>query len=210
VKVGAALYQTGMTEEVLTWEGISNNRFMASGDGSMTLNPVSALRAIEKQNPQLAGQIAFAPLPAGPAGRLGIHNVMGVYVIWRFAQNQEAAKQFLVDLVLNYREAFARSESYNLPAFPGAVKDLAQLLASDAQAQPPGKYALLAQATEWSTNIGHPGQANAATDEVFNEYLVPKMFAAAARKEMSAEDAVRAAEAQIKPIFERWRQQGKI
>jgi multiple sugar transport system substrate-binding protein len=36
------------------------------------------------------------------------------------------------------------------------------------------------------------------------------MFAAAARRELSAEEAVSAAEAQIKPIFEKWRERGKI
>ena len=36
------------------------------------------------------------------------------------------------------------------------------------------------------------------------------MFAAAARGEMTAEEAVEAAEAQIKPIFDKWRERGKI
>ncbi|MDQ1566321.1 MAG: hypothetical protein QOF96_1201 [Actinomycetota bacterium] len=36
------------------------------------------------------------------------------------------------------------------------------------------------------------------------------MFAAAGRGELSAEEAGRAAEAKIKPIFEKWRGQGKI
>jgi multiple sugar transport system substrate-binding protein len=165
---------------------------------------------VEKQDPELAKQVALAPFPAGPAGRLGPSLGMGVYVIWKFARNQEAAKQFLVDLALSYREAFARSEFYNFPAFPGAVTDLVPLLANDPLAQPAGKYALLAQATEWSTNVGHPGHANAATDEVFNQFIVPRMFAAASRGEMTAEEAVRAAEAQMVPIFEKWRERGKI
>jgi hypothetical protein len=36
------------------------------------------------------------------------------------------------------------------------------------------------------------------------------MFAAAARGDMSAEDAVLAADAKIKPIYDKWREQGKI
>ena len=145
-----------------------------------TLNRISAIRAVEKQDPELAERIALAPLPAGPAGRLGPAAGVGVYVIWRFAKNQELAKRFLVDLALNYREAFMRSESSNLPAFPGAARDLDQLLSSDRAAQLPGKYTLLADAKSWSTNIGHPGHASAAMDEVFNQFIVPKMFAAAA------------------------------
>jgi Tfp pilus assembly protein PilX len=36
------------------------------------------------------------------------------------------------------------------------------------------------------------------------------MFAAAARGDMSAEAAVREAEAQVKQIYDKWRGQGKI
>jgi len=61
--------------------------------------------------------------------------------------------------------------------------------------------------TNSSTVFGH---ANAAAMDVFNQFLVPKMFAAAAKGEMTAEEAVKAAEAQMKPIFDRWREQGKI
>jgi hypothetical protein len=36
------------------------------------------------------------------------------------------------------------------------------------------------------------------------------MFAAAAQGEMSPEEAVREAEAKINPIFDKWRERGKI
>ncbi|MDQ3945117.1 MAG: extracellular solute-binding protein [Actinomycetota bacterium] len=210
VKIGAEIFRTGMTEEVLTWDAASNNRFLAGGKGSLILNPVSAIRAVEKQDAALAGQVALAPAPAGPSGRLAPVATVSVFVIWRFSKNQELAKQFLVDLALNYREAFVRSESFNLPAFPGAVGDLDHLLANDATGRPADKYSVLATATEWSTNFGHPGNANAATDEVFNRFYIPKMFAAAAAGEMSAVDAVKAAEAEITPVFDKWRERGKV
>jgi multiple sugar transport system substrate-binding protein len=115
-----------------------------------------------------------------------------------------------VDLATDYREAFIQSQYLQIPSFPGAVKDLGDLVASDARAQPPGKYGLLTAAAEWTTNIGHPGYSNAAIDEVVKESLISQMFAAAARNEMSAQEAVRGAEAKIKPIYEKWRAQGKI
>ena len=210
VKMGTAIYQAGMTNEVLAWDAASNNRFLAGGKGSLILNPVSALRAVEKQDPELAKQVTLAPVPSGPSGRLGAHSVMGAYVIWKFSKVQTIAKQFLVDLAVNYREAFVRSESYNIPAFPGAVRDLDTLLASDATAQPPDKYGFLAEAGQWSTNLGHPGHTNAVTNDVYNQFLVPRMFAAAARGVMTPEEAVKAAEAQITPIFDKWREKGKI
>ena len=210
VKMGAAIFRAGMTDEVFAWDAASNNRLLTSGKASLILNPVSAIRAVEDQDPALAARIALAPLPSGPGGRLGPTSFMGVYVIWRFSPNQETAKQFLVDLALNSREGFVRSQFYNLPAFPGAVTDLEALLASDSHAQPPGKYKLLAEAARWTTNVGHPGFTNAAVTELSNQFLVSKMFAAAARGELSAEEAVKRAAAMVEPIFDKWRDRGKI
>jgi multiple sugar transport system substrate-binding protein len=210
VKTATALFRAGMTEEVFSWDdAVADNRFLASGKGSLILDPLGAIRAIELQNPQLAETIGLRPPPAGPAARLFPHSVH-TYVIWKFSPNQELAKQFLVDLTLGFREAVIQSRFYNLPSFPGSVGDLPGILAADATARPAAKYGFLADAATWSTNIGHPGDTNAAVTEVFNQFLISKMFVAAARGEMSAEEAVTAAQAQIKPIFEKWRERGKI
>lgn len=211
VKVCAEIYRTGMTDEVFAWDGSSNNRLLASGRGSLVLNAISALRTAEQQDPELASRIALAPAPIGPSGdQPRCTYVLGSYVIWKFTPQPDLAKQFLVDLALAYRDAFLRSSFYNLPAFPGAVPDLAGLLASDPMARPTDKYTLLANAASWSTNIGSPGTFNAAVDEVINAVLLSKMFSAAARGEKSPADAVAAAEAEMRPIFEKWRERGKI
>ena len=211
VKACAEIYRTGMTDEVFAWDASSNNRLLASGRGSMVFNAISALRTAEQQDPELASQIALAPAPIGPSGAQarGVY-VLGSYVIWKFTPQPELAKQFLVDLALVYRDAFLQSSFYNLPAFPGAVPDLAALVATDPAARPPNKYALLADATSWSTNIGSPGFLNAAIDEIINLPLLSKMFSAAARGQMSPADAIAAAEAEMRPIFEKWRERGKI
>jgi len=209
VKMGAAVYRAGMTDEVFAWDPASNNRYLASGKGSLISNAISALRAIEGQDPDLAGRIRLARCPAGPGGRVGLYHVISTYVVWGFSKNQEAAKRFLVDLAVASRESFIRSAFYNIPSFPNAVPDLDALVRAD-QARPAGKYSLLSSAAEWSGNIGSPGYSNAAIEEVLYQYLIPKMFAAAARGEMSAEDAVQGAEAKIKPIYDKWRELGKI
>jgi multiple sugar transport system substrate-binding protein len=212
VERAAVLFGTGTTEDVFLWDASSNNRLLASGKGSLILNAVSAIRAVEDQDPELAANIMLAPVPtSGPAGdRPRGFYVTGVNVIWKFSRHQDLAKQFLIDLASQQREAFVRSRFYNLPAFPGAVPDLATLTGNDAGARPPGKYALLADAASWSTNIGHPGHANAAVDETFRQFIIPKMFAAAAKGELSAKEAVANAEAEMKPIFEKWKERGKI
>jgi multiple sugar transport system substrate-binding protein len=210
VKVGAEIYRTGMTSEVFGWnDPVSDNRALLSGQASLIIDPLSSVRAAEKQNKDLAPKLALARVPAGPTGPIG-GALSHSYLIWNFAEQTELAEQFLVDLVSDYREAFVRSEFYNLPAFPGGVPDIEGVLAADAAADPKGKYSVLAKAAEWSTNFGHPGHDNAAIEEVLNQYIVPKMFAAAARGDMSAEAAVREAETQVTQIFGKWRSQGKI
>jgi multiple sugar transport system substrate-binding protein len=211
VKVCSEIYRTGMTDEVFAWDGSSNNRLLTSGRGSLIFNTVSAVRAAEQQDPELASKIALAPVPIGSAGdRPRSTHPVGSYVIWKFSPNIELAKQFLVDLSLAYRDAFLQSGFFNLPAFPGAVPDLVDLVAKDPAARPQNKYAVLGNAVDWSTNVGSPGHFNAAVDEVYNVFILSKMFSAAARGEMSPADAVAAAEAEMRPIFAKWRERGKI
>ncbi|MGH8991719.1 MAG: ABC transporter substrate-binding protein [Acidimicrobiia bacterium] len=209
VRLAAELYRNGTPEDVLLWDSSGNNRYLASGRGSLILNAISAVRAVENQDPELAAKIALLPAPQGPSGRYASY-VVNVYVIWKFATNPDAAKQFLVDLALTSRDSVLRSELYNLPSFPGSVPDLRELAAADGRGRPPGKYALLADAGSWSNNTGYPGYSNAAVDEVFTQFLVPRMFAAAATGELSPEDAVKRGEAEMQPIFDKWREQGKI
>jgi multiple sugar transport system substrate-binding protein len=115
-----------------------------------------------------------------------------------------------VDLVLAYREAFLRSEFFNVPSFPGSVPDLAALLAADTTAKPVDKYSLLAEAGIWTANAGRPGFDNAAVADVTDESIIGHMFAAAAGGQLSPEEAVKRAHAQAKPIFDKWRERGKI
>ncbi|MDQ3947339.1 MAG: extracellular solute-binding protein, partial [Actinomycetota bacterium] len=183
VKIMTAIYRAGMTDDVFTWDSSSNNRYLAEGRGSLIVNAVSALRAIEAQDPGLAAKVELLRTPQGPAGRHGVYGT-GTYVIWKFARNQETAKRFVVDLVLNYQEAIERSGFYNLPSFPGAVVGLPGLLAREP------KYSFLTEATAWSTNLGHPGYLNGAVDEVFAQFIIPEMFAAAAKGEATPEEAV--------------------
>lgn len=209
VKVGAALFRESMAPEVLNWDITSNNRYLVTGRGSLIINSIAGIRALETQDPALSANVGLLPVPRGPQARLSPY-AMSVYVIWKFSENQDDAKRFLVDLATDYREPLTRSGYLQLPSFAGAVSGLAATVGHDSRAQPPDKYALLAGAEAWTTNVGYPGHWNAAVDEVVKSFVVPRMFAAAARGEMSAEEAVRAADAKIKPIYDSWRERGKI
>jgi multiple sugar transport system substrate-binding protein len=139
---------------------------------------------------------------------------MGVYVIWKFAKNTAAAKQFLVDQQLAYKQHFLQSKFYNFPAWtnaiPGGFKAIHRITAADKH-KPLGKYTILTTIAEkYTTNVGYPGYANAAIDETFNKYLIPQMFAEVAQGKMSAEAAAKAMHSTVKDIFAKWKGQGLL
>jgi multiple sugar transport system substrate-binding protein len=204
VKYVRALYKETMTPEVFTWDPASNNRFLVSGKGSYILNAISAIRTAQKTNPEIAKNIFLWKTPAGPVKRQGLEHVMGVYVIWKFAENKELAKQFLIDYIDDFEAAFVASEFYDFPTFENAVPNLQDRIANDPVSDPPDKLKIIGTALEWATNVGYPGYATAPIDEVFNTFVVNTMMAKAARDEMSPEEAVSAAEKEIKRIFEKW------
>jgi multiple sugar transport system substrate-binding protein len=133
---------------------------------------------------------------------------MNCYVVWKFAENPDGARQFLVDLVDHFSDVFREGDSYNFPCFPESLPDLAQRIAKDSKADPPDKYRVLGTVLEWATNIGFPGYATGAIDEVFNTFVIPTMFARVARDQATPEGAAREAERQIGRIFDRWNRAG--
>src|SRR5215471_3616557 len=205
VKFVKALFQETMTPEVFTWDPSSNNRAMLAGTISLALNAISITRTGEKDNPAFAEKIHLAKAPAGPVRRIGVEHVMGVYVIWKFADNIDGARKFLVDYVGNFRQAFTNGEFYDFPCFPRTVPDIKQLLSKDAKAKPADKYMVLEDVLNWATNIGYPGYANAAIDEIYQKWIINIMFAKAAQGVLSPEDAVKEAEAESKRIWDKWR-----
>jgi multiple sugar transport system substrate-binding protein len=205
VKFMRSLYKDTETAEVFTWDPSSNNRAILSGKASFVLNAISVTRAAEKDNPEMSKQIQLTPALKGPVRRISCEHVMDCYVIWKFAENIAGAKQFLMDYMDSFGDAFKASEYYNFPCFPGTVKNLQQLIADDPKAVPHDKYKILGASLQTSTNVGYPGYASAAIDEVFNTFVLPTMFAKAARDEMTPEESVAAAEKEIKRIFAKWK-----
>ena len=202
IKLMTAIFRESMTPDVFTWDASSNNRLFVYGGGSIIQNAVSALRTAERQDPELAKKTALAPTPAGPQARLGCAHLVHSYVVWKFAEQRELAKRFVVDLVAASADALRESEFYNLPAFPRAVPDLRARLAADRHG--PKTYLVLAEAEQWSRAPGYPGPASAAIDETVTRFVIPRMFARAARGEDTPDAAARQAEAEMKQIFARW------
>jgi multiple sugar transport system substrate-binding protein len=204
LKFMRALYREAETPEVFTWDPSSNNRAILAGKVSFVLNAISVTRTAEKDNPDLSAKIQIVPALKGPVRRLAAEHVMDCYVIWKFARNLDGAKKFLADYLDAFREAFLASEFYNFPCFPQTVPDIQTLIAKDPKGVPPDKYKVLGNVLEWATNVGYPGYATPAIDEIFNTFVIPTMFAKVARDELSVDDAVRAADKEIRRIIGKW------
>ena len=210
VKFVRALFKEAMTPEVLNWDPTSNNNFMLDGKGSLAVNAISITRMAEKNNIEMSKKIWLAKSPEGPMGRIGLEHIMAIYVIWKFAENIEGAKKFLIDYIGNFRKVFLASEFYNFPCFPETVPDLKKLIANDSSADPPDKYKVLEDVQEWATNLGYPGYANAAIDEIRGTSVIITMFEKAATGDATPEDAIKEAEARCKHIFAGWKERGLV
>lgn len=211
VKFMKALYTETMSPEVLSWDASSNNRAMLAGKASVVLNAISVTREGENKNMMVDGKpiadrIGLAKAAKGPVRRMGLEHVMSNYVIWKFAENIDGAKKFLVDLIGNFHRAFEASQFYNFPCFPKQVPNLKEELASDKNGKPAGKYSVLADATEWATNVGYPGYCNAAIDEIYSTWVLNTMFAKASTGASSPEDAVKEADAKCRAIVQKWKE----
>jgi multiple sugar transport system substrate-binding protein len=210
LKYARALYTETMTDEIFSWDASSNNRLMLAGKGSLTLNAISITRTGESEKIPVASKIMLGRPARGPAAQLGVMHLMNAYVIWNFARNIGGAKKFLVDLAGHSRDAFMASGFYNFPTFPQLVPDLQQLVANDPKATPSDKYAIFADASKWTVPVGYPGYANAAVDEIWKEWIVPRMFADAASGRLTPEASMDLYSGQVAEIYKKWQGLRKV
>ncbi|MGH7036296.1 MAG: extracellular solute-binding protein, partial [Stellaceae bacterium] len=127
IKYVTALFKETMTPEVLAWDPSSNNRQILAGRSSLVLNAISVTRTGENDKMPIHEKIAIAKAAKGPARRIGLEHVMDCYVIWKFAENIDGAKQFLGDYIDNFKQGFLASQFYNFPCFASTVPDLKQI-----------------------------------------------------------------------------------
>jgi multiple sugar transport system substrate-binding protein len=205
------LFKQAMTDEVFSWNPASNNQGLIAGKLSYILNSISAWRTAQGANPEVADDVGFVPALRGPKDARAAQHVLYNWIIPKHATGTDAAKEFLLYYTENFAAATWASKLYDFPAFAERVPQLNGWLAKDPfGAKPADKLAFLSDATKWSTNIGYPGPSNTAIGEVFGTFVIPTMFARAARGEVTPKQAVTQAEAQIKPIFEKWRARGLV
>jgi multiple sugar transport system substrate-binding protein len=240
-----ALYEETMFPGVFAWTAASNNEEFLAGRISIAANAISITRTAQSlaaaaiargEHPNQSPAVQFARntwiterAPQGPAGARGLEHVMGVYTLWRNRPRpvRDAARKFLIDLVLSYdpdvaaREGwppgkFHASQAYDYPTFINAIpkqKRLAYLRddpVSKAAGDRRDKLVTIETAYEWAYNVGWPGPSSAAIDEVFNTWIINTMFARVAQGMDTPEQALTATAAQIRRVFAKWRTQGLV
>lgn len=226
VEFGAQLFRDVMNPAVLSWNAASNNLALNARQTSYILNSISAYRSAQDQRLPIASDIFFTPALRGPVAAQAATHVMGVWAVWRFGRAPDLAKEFLLHLVDNMREAVMASKLYNFPSFWGSVAEksvpLAQKPAEGRRwirsrvfqdpfaSVPPDKLKVLYDSEKWSTNVGYPGTANPAEGEIFDTYVITDMFAKAATGQLTPKQAVDEADRRVKAIFDKWRRAGLV
>jgi multiple sugar transport system substrate-binding protein len=200
------LYQGAGTPEQLTWGPSGNVLAMLARKTSCTMNSISLLRVAEEQDSELAKKIMVQSPLKGSNSIVAMPHVTNCSSVWDFAENKEGAKQFLADLIDNSKDSYEQSKGCNFPFYQKTVPNLIVRLSNDPQANPPWKYQALKDALHWTRNLGIPGYATPAAMEVFNTFVIPKMFLSVVRGERSSADAALAAAAEVQRIVDKWEQ----
>ncbi|MGH3355585.1 MAG: ABC transporter substrate-binding protein, partial [Nocardioidaceae bacterium] len=208
------LFNEAMTDEVFAWNAASNNEGLIAGQLSYILNSISAWRSSQEVNPRIADDTFFVPALEGPQAALAAQHVMYNWIVPKHAANPDAAKEFLLHYVDNFALATYHSRLYDFPSWPSLSPKLGDWLADDPfGAKPADKLAFLGDvetAEKWSASIGHPGPSSPAIGEVLGTYVIPNMFARAARGQMSPEASARRAHQQCERVFASWRRRGLV
>jgi multiple sugar transport system substrate-binding protein len=198
------LYQQAGTPEQLTWGPAGNVHAMLSRKVSCSMNGISLTRTAEREAPEVAKNIRLQPPLTGRNGMgvTALPHVTNCSAIWKFAQNEEAARKFVADLVDSSRDGYEQSKGVNLPMYPKTLPDFIVRIEKD----PLYKYLPLKDALHWTPNLGVPGMANPAFMEIFNSSVVPRMVAKVLKGEQSAEDAAAAGAQEMQRIVDKWKQ----
>ena len=190
------LYNKAMTPKVLSWDDTANNQLLASGKGSWIYNPISALRTIEKQTPDLAEKIWLTQAPAGPKGRFKT-STSNNYGIMNWTKNAPAAKAFFVEYFNDFGSAFKASEGYNQPFLANWRKKPMPILADNP------KYSIDQDAADSYRATGFPGKPTQAAGEVEANWILPLMVARAV-SDNNLQGAMEWAELKIQAIYDKY------
>ncbi len=201
VKYMTAFWKDSFDEGGLAWDDASNNRAFLAGTISSTLNGASIYLLANRdkgkyktdKGTELSADILHGELPAGPKGKFAFHTFQS-HVVPKYSKNQAAAKELLkfIHAKENYEQWFTTGLGFDTPGTKSWESH--PMWDKDPVMKP---YAV---AGKLGATPGRAGPPNAKAAEVLSKYLIVNMFASAI-KGQSAEDAVKACEAELKKIY---------
>lgn len=201
VKFMQDFWKDACDERGLTWDDTGNNRAFLSQSISATLNGASiyleTLRRPERyrtaNGTPMNRDILHAPLPAGPAGRFGLH-LLQSNMLMKYSTNQEAVKDFLkwIHAEKNFEQWFVSQKGFSTPCTETWEGHAAW---TDDPVMAPFKVAAkLGQAP------GRAGPPDARAAEALSTYVISDMYAKAVQG-MPAEEAVKWADGRLRKIY---------
>ena len=201
VKFMTGMWKDSCDEGGLAWDDSSNNRAFLAGTISSTTNGASIYIEASRKPDQykqadgkpLKDDILHAPLPTGPGGQFGLHLVTS-HVIPKYSKNEKAAKELMkfIHTPSNYEQWFSTGLGFYQPSTNSWETN--KMWDKDPVMKP---FSLIGAK---ASSPGADGEPNAKAAEVLSKYLIVNMFASAI-KGQSAEDAVKAAETELKKIY---------
>lgn len=194
LRFAKAMFDEGMTAEVFSWDDASDNRFLASGVGCWIHDAISAFLTTKDTNPGVFQHTFVVPEVAGPGGLKWNVGEPNVWAIWKFGKNPQAAKDFIVHLVDDQKEAMEASRGYNMPFLRGHYKRPMPGLGNDP------KLAVLQEQDKITAFFGYPGPMSPPAQEVLTTFVIPDMFTRVARG-TPVEDAMKWGLGEIRRIY---------
>jgi multiple sugar transport system substrate-binding protein len=195
-----ALYSEGMTSEVLSWDNVSDNRYLDSGVAIWIHDAISAIRSIQDSNPKLFDSVDIAIPTLEPKGTVQRAAVVDPTVlgIWKFSGNVAGAKDFLQQYAGDAKFSLVESKGYNMPYLKDAYKKPMPALGDDP------KVKLLQDWDKVALVFGYPGPATAPAAEVLSTFVVPDMLTRYVRGE-DLESSIKWGMGQIKAIYSKYK-----
>ena len=203
VKFMHAFWKESCDEGGLAWDDTSNDRAFHAGELSATLNGASIYIVAKRQKDTIKDEkgeplwqdIDLQNLPAGPAGAFTMYLPV-THAIMKYSKNAKLAKDFLrwLHKKENYEKWFQTQEGYSV----GATKVWENNPVWSKIDKPLQTFRTAARSTRI---FGHAGPATAKATEVYTKSIITDMYARAVQG-MSAEDAVKWAEAELKKSYE--------
>ena len=187
------VYETCMTNEVLSWDDASNNQAFLGGKYAWTHNAVSIYNVAKNKVPDIFKVTNHTLTPAGPAGQHGTAIPFN-YGIWKFAKEKELAKEFMQYIMdverLEYN--FHATLTFNSPLFKVGDR-------FDWDKDP--KTAMLKDYAKSAHMIGWPASPGRDAEQARAEWIIPNMFTFYVTGKKSQEDAISWGETELRRIY---------